>query len=76
MATGLTPEQLATPIELDLLDDDAWPASSGITEESDLTARFRLQLRPEQIAPGRFELIAGQPGLTWVSLIIELRPAR
>ncbi len=76
VATGLTPEELAAPIELDLLDDDAWPASTGLTDESDLIAHFRLQLRPEQIAPGRFELTAGQPGPTWVSLLIELRPAR
>lgn len=67
VAVGFTVDQLAQPFAFELVDDDGseWSAN-------DLIATFDVQLRPEQIVPGRIEFRAPVGGLE-ATLVVEVR---
>lgn len=68
VATGLTAADLTRPFAFELVDDDR----SDPLNAHDLVATFTVELRPEEVTPGRFEhraLVGGQPA----TLTLELR---
>jgi len=74
VATGLTPSQLAEPIEVDLVDDDSVESSAfdGIPVEN-VVAHFEIRLRPEQRVPGQLVFTSGASAASLVTLTLELR---
>ncbi len=80
VATGLTPEQLAEPLVLDVVDDDSVDAELSAQLFIDpplpseyLIARFEIRLRPEQRVPGRLVFTSGTSTASLVYLTLELR---
>lgn len=74
VATGLTPEQLAEPIALDVLDADPNdPLFADQLPPENLVARFEIHLPPEQRAPGRIVVTSGASASSLVTLTLELR---
>lgn len=67
IAAGLTPEELAQPIEFEIVDEDG-----GGLNENDLIASFTLRLRPEEAVPGRRVLYSGF-GRAAAILTVEIR---
>lgn len=73
VATGLTADQLAAPIGLDIFDDDhiASEAWDGALPEQ-LLGHVEVRLRPEQRAPGRLVFTVGDSEATRLTLTLEL----
>ena len=67
VAVGFTADQLAQPFVFEMVDAD-----SSKLNANDLIATFNIQLRSEQVAPGRFEFRA-PVGWQEATLVLELR---
>jgi len=65
VAAGLSVEDLARPFTIEVVDDDG-----SLLNANDLVATFEIQLRPEEIAPGRLEFRTRDGRST---LVMEIR---